>query len=117
MNNKTPKWEEEFYKEFVEFPKGIGLKGVDINKLKSFIQSLLNQSNKEEYEKARQEGYEVGYAQGESDSGIPHPMIEFIKKEAVQEERKRIIAWANKMFKSERETWVNIEDLINFINK
>jgi hypothetical protein len=117
MDKVTPKWEERFdnydWDYYVLSPHEVYY---NKKQVKRFIQSTLNQSN-EESEKARQSGYEVGYAQGESDSGIPHSMIEFIKQESVQEERKRIIAWANKMFKSGKETWVNLEDLINFINK
>lgn len=55
---------------------------------------------KQEREKARQEGYEVGYSQANTDSGMPKPMIDFIKeqeREKVLEEIKKEILNLEKM--------------------
>ena len=86
----------------------------DWGNIKRFIRS----EKKKSEEKFRQEGYEVGFAQAETDSGMPKPMIEFIKSQAKEEMKKEIIVWAEKhaekVFAGKR---IYLTDLINFINK
>lgn len=70
------------------------------------LEDVINEAS----EKARQEGYEVGFAQAES--GLPNPMIEFIRKD----ERIKTLEEVKEAIHSKYHKGISEKELLDLIN-
>jgi len=82
INQILKRVDEEFDERFAtSFNVGVVPDDITKEDIKQFIYAQIKQAVEEMSEVARQEGYEVGYAQ--ADTGMPESMIAHIKKQAV----------------------------------
>jgi len=80
------------------------------------ISNAISQTRKE-IEQARQEGYEVGYAQGEYGAGMPKSMVEFIKAEARKETLEEVEKKIERIRDDKGYALITIDYLIKLLNK